>query len=94
MIHDMKVGQSGALVCPMCGGECLHHSGVMSFVRDQEDGEARRYGYGSWPTALSNPSARRDGTVIQFYCETCPATPMLCIAQHKGESLVYWSTRD
>ena len=37
-----------------------------------------------------NPSTRRDGIVIKFWCETCPKISLLCIAQHKGYSLINW----
>lgn len=37
-----------------------------------------------------NPSFRRHGTVIRFWCENCDCRPQLCIAQHKGEEEVEW----
>jgi len=37
-----------------------------------------------------NPSSRRHGIVIKFYCEECPNISLMCIAQHKGTSYVYW----
>ena len=38
-----------------------------------------------------NPSARRDGLAIRFWCESCDARPVLTIAQHKGSTLVEFS---
>ena len=38
-----------------------------------------------------NPSNRRDGMAVQFYCETCPSRPKLAIYQHKGTTYVGWT---
>ena len=38
-----------------------------------------------------NPSPRRDGVAIQFWCEACPSTPVLHIYQHKGDTMINWS---
>jgi hypothetical protein len=38
-----------------------------------------------------NPSCRRDGIVIKFWCENCAKVSILCIAQHKGQSLIKWT---
>jgi hypothetical protein len=37
-----------------------------------------------------NPSSRRSGLVVSFYCELCPALTELTIAQHKGLTQVQW----
>lgn len=37
-----------------------------------------------------NPSARRQGAVIRFWCEGCRARPELTIAQHKGAEEMVW----
>ena len=37
-----------------------------------------------------NPSGRRHGMTIRFYCELCPSTPNLAIYQHKGTTYVKW----
>lgn len=37
-----------------------------------------------------NPSDRRDGMVVSFWCEGGCADPMLAIVQHKGETMIYW----
>ena len=39
-----------------------------------------------------NPSARRDGLRVQFRCEGCLATPVLTIAQHKGQTHVMFAS--
>ncbi len=38
-----------------------------------------------------NPSDRRQGMIIRFECENCgPNGIELCIAQHKGNTIVHW----
>jgi hypothetical protein len=44
-------------------------------------------------TAMAgNPSSRRDGVEILFWCENCHATPRLLLAQHKGTTELQWAT--
>jgi hypothetical protein len=38
----------------------------------------------------SNPSARRNGLTIRFYCEHCDARRVLAIWQHKGATMLEW----
>jgi hypothetical protein len=40
-----------------------------------------------------NPSRRRDAVQIHFTCETCCAFLTLQLAQHKGQSLIWWQDR-
>jgi hypothetical protein len=37
-----------------------------------------------------NPSDRRDGLIIKFWCENCPTIHELAIYQHKGATLIGW----
>ena len=37
-----------------------------------------------------NPSARRSGVVIFFRCELCDGDYKLGVAQHKGQTLMFW----
>ena len=37
-----------------------------------------------------NPSSRRHGTVIRFWCENCHVRSELCISQHKGSEYLEW----
>ena len=92
----------GELLCPHCGGSNLHHNEVHSWVRDTEDADkglhvgvsvgdqnvhvCRDMGY--------NPSSRRDGVRIIFWCETCDEFPELYLYQHKGTTFVHWGTRE
>lgn len=40
--------------------------------------------------ACDNPSSRRHGLQIRFYCETCGSTPTLNLYQHKGFTGLEW----
>lgn len=95
-----------SLECPRCGDHWLHQYGVEVFVRHGEDGERGQHvsvDYHSGETTISentttdagNPSGRRDGIRIQFYCEQCDGFPEqapieLIIEQHKGVEYTYW----
>jgi hypothetical protein len=37
-----------------------------------------------------NPSSRRDGIAVRFWCEACKAKPELLIEQSKGNTYVRW----
>jgi|SRR6516162_3629901 hypothetical protein len=86
------------LTCPACGYNNLHHDRVLVFCR-AEDAElttitevtSERTVIAATPScAANNPSSRRDGLAIKFWCENCSARPELTIAQHKGETEVGW----
>ena len=42
------------------------------------------------PIRKPNPSARRQGIRITFWCEHCDRRPELCISQHKGNTEIGW----
>lgn len=86
-------GLGGELVCPSCGFNYLHHDKVEVF----ECGEDTPYGVhvtvedakATFDTSLEgNPSARRHGLKIYFWCEGCQAKPVLSLHQHKGNTYV------
>ena len=95
------------LVCPCCGEDYLHHETVTVFSR-KEDAEFVRKTVVEGSSVASdkefndvsgNPSDRRDGITIRFWCETCadytadgkPIKQMfLHIAQHKGNTIMRW----
>ena len=88
------VANSGGLLeCPACGGNHLHHFKVDVYERSEdqdsglhvsvEDGKSSEDG-----NLAGNPSRRRHGLSIHFRCEHCPATPVMTIAQHKGNTWV------
>jgi hypothetical protein len=85
-----------AMNCPACGGIYLHHDEIKVFCR-REDAETVTETTVSdlrcvveTTGGAGNPSCRRGGVTVQFWCETCSARPVLRIAQHKGSSLVSW----
>lgn len=88
------------LACPGCGSENLHHETVLVFSRQEDAENVRRTivmpdgrcNVGVVKNDMSgNPSSRRDGLTIMFWCECCDTKPMLCVAQHKGSTQIYWS---
>jgi hypothetical protein len=89
----------GVLLCPACGSEYLHHSVVTVFDRGED--EVETIVTESTPDSLvrtvlpsrecANPSDRRDGVAVRLWCEICPGPDFeLCIAQHKGQTLLTW----
>lgn len=91
--HDN--GKDGfALLCPSCGGDFLHHDRVEVYEPLHEDAETGHHVIvaGGQTTVTSdltgNPSARRNGLTIRFWCEGCWALPLLRFAQHKGTTYV------
>jgi hypothetical protein len=39
---------------------------------------------------VGNPSSRRGGVAIRFWCEGCDSAPELTLEQHKGETHLHW----
>lgn len=97
------------LMCPLCGGENMHHERVQLFVRDAEDRDGmlvtvgatgdidgRKYtpqGMVLNRMASKEMPGRRDAIHIHFWCEQCEGKSVLHIAQHKGLTLVSWTQR-
>jgi hypothetical protein len=84
----------GMLRCGQCGRcEGLHHDVVEAFERgeDAKDGLHVRIVGGQMHVdrkLAGNPSERRHGLAIEFWCELCGGRSRLTIAQHKGAELV------
>lgn len=88
--------------CPHCGDDCgLHHDRVRVWNR-VEDAEQGMYADVLEDSVLlgtkvgensGNPSRRRSGLIIDFWCEICGKNSSLTIAQHKGVTLVEWVPR-
>ena len=83
------------LLCPVCGGNNLHHGEVEVCTRSKEDSKegyhvtVRNNGWADSDRNLSlNPSARRDGVLVHLQCEGGCGPFVLQIAQHKGETLM------
>ena len=97
-----------ALCCPFCGSACLHQSLIT--VYDRMEGEytlVTETNIGKTITAMKksvdckNSSWRRDGLIIEFWCEGCgpggseferlEGNPKLLIYQHKGYTFIEWA---
>lgn len=88
---DIDSGWGAVLLCPQCGGECLHHDKVEVFERCEDMGGLHITVTDKVETDRDldeNPSCRRHGLKIHFWCEFCNAIPVLSIAQHKGSTCV------
>jgi len=96
-IRFNDAGGDHVLLCPSCGGDCLHHERVSSYDR-AEDADAllqtvvrgQHVSIQLIRNSVQNPSARRDGVAIEFSCEGCPAHVELLLAQHKGSTRCSW----
>ncbi len=88
---------TAGLLCPSCGNQFLHHSRVHVYSRLEDDsprgirvvvseGGASRTDI----EMQRNPSRRRNGIRIEFWCEMCAAKPQLAIIQHKGQTVIAW----
>jgi hypothetical protein len=91
--ESYEEGLGGELKCPSCGGNCLQHDKVEVFEcgEDAEKGihVIVESGLATMDTDLTgNPSRRRHGLTVQFWCEGCKAKPLLSISQHKGNTWV------
>lgn len=90
---DGQESDGGRLECPACGNDYMHHDRVEIF----ECGEDAAYGLrvvvaeGAVTTDTSlqgNPSSRRHGLRVHFWCEHCKVKSFMEIAQHKGNTYV------
>ena len=86
------------LLCADCGSDYLHQEAVEIYCR-YEDADAdgvrveQTSGLQSAVPGSQNPSERRQGLVVEFRCENCPARPRLVICQHKGQTSIGWQTQ-
>jgi hypothetical protein len=98
---DNNGDRTSDLRCPNCNGTNLHHKSVTIFDRPEDAEFVAKTTVGVKTTieklpnqSSGNPSSRREGIVIGFWCETCPAGKSgaleLTIAQHKGATEFGW----
>jgi len=85
------------LICPRCDNNYLHHERVTVFDRPEDNPMTRVVRIDnevnvSMATSYDcgNPSSRRDGLSINFWCENCGYNLLLQIAQHKGNTHMSW----
>jgi hypothetical protein len=98
-----KLLSDGELLCPLCGGNYLHHGRVAVYHREREDAERIRetrvvgaVAFSTTTTAGQSrcPSDRRSGIGIIFWCQLCRGNSELTFVQHKGRTLVAWRDCD
>ena len=84
------------VVCPGCNETyCLHHSRVEIFNREEDDTtglhvDVKRNSLTVDENVSGNPSARRSGLTIYFWCEHCQGMELRWhIYQHKGITLTH-----
>lgn len=86
------------LVCPRCGSLGLHHAQVVVYDRAEDAPEVTittviNSGCEVVPHSqgTENPSSRRDGIAIRFWCEVCGQDPIdLTLGQHEGGTQIGW----
>lgn len=75
----IEVDAGGALNCPDCGDNYLHHRGTTIFERSEDESlttviaqNGRTAQISDFPSDdTCNPSSRRNGLIIEFECEHC-----------------------
>lgn len=101
----ISVLDGNTLLCPGCRGSYIHSADVVVFDRDEDaprTAVTTIYHGGamsivSKPShAATNPSTRRHGVAVRFWCEHCGTGDHLnpdyelTIAQHKGITFIEW----
>lgn len=95
--NDMTASFDGnTLICPSCGSLNLHHNRVEVFERRHEDSPEGFHVAVDCDAStaivdsaiIGNPSERRGGISVTFWCERCEGTSRLDLAQDKGRTLV------
>ncbi len=97
MSKNIELTLDDSLNCPVCENPFLHQRKVSIFWRTEDAEEGNRvvsqFGQTLTDTSMhGNPSARRDGILIDFECELCDADPRLSIVQHKGATIMAWDS--
>ena len=85
------------LLCPTCRSPYLHHFAIRVFSRAREDADSTllevRDTEAMWledGAEKANPSSRRNGVAMRFWCEGCSILSELTFAQHKGMTACGW----
>lgn len=100
---DTSIHSDMALLkCPSCKDTYLHQENTTIYQRGEDADWTRVMAQNGnemvvtdFPSqdVVANPSSRRHGLVIEFWCETCGGegtTHKLAIYQHKGNTFVEW----
>lgn len=91
--QSYESGYGAELLCPRCESNYMHHEALDVFERSEDATQGLHFSVsGSKATVdtslTGNPSRRRDGIKIKFWCEGCHGISIFSISQHKGCSLV------
>lgn len=95
------------LFCPHCGSENLHQEKIEIFNRDEDEKTGLHLRVVGKTAVVdqnmgNNPSPRRQGMTLSFYCEECSdnydddgkrnniTLYTLAIYQHKGVTMMEW----
>ena len=92
---------SHRLICPICDGEYLHQQAVGVYHNPFDSRREDSQGFLVTPdgecmvhtrlhAGVLNPSDRRDGMRISFWCESSCKVPDLLMLQHKGTTYMRW----
>lgn len=97
----VDLDQDDVLVCPVCGYNFIHQGSVCVMNRFKEDGDGTKTTVsldGKTVNVTHLPDSelpgRRDTVRINFWCEGCPRSSVLEIAQHKGQTFFSWVEAD
>jgi len=87
------------LRCASCGSYLIHHSKVEIWDRDEDEEKGLHVCVDFEDVSIDrsmagNPSDRRHGLAIYFWCENCKANNALVLSQHKGNTFIHWSTAE
>lgn len=96
---DFNTNIDDQLVCPNCLGSYLHHSSVTVYERKEDEPDSLQIYVSQGEVLISkdnewNPSPRRGGLRIRFWCEGCAENPFLNIFQHKGSTYIQWGKHE
>jgi hypothetical protein len=91
----IRDNDASSLNCPICDEEYLHQNKTEIFERaeDEENGLhviVNRNEIKMDKNLNRNPSSRRNGLKITFWCESCQKESVLNIVQHKGTTWIYF----
>lgn len=80
-------------LCPFCKYPFTHHGKIEIFGRAEDDRFPNHVTVEDYHVSVDredsgNPSGRRGGISIKFWCENCMRVHYITIAQHKGVTLL------
>src|SRR5262245_43534829 len=94
----IEIDDMGRLSCPSCKENELHHYMVTIYGRTEDAPHTQVIEIADRgilercmdSDECGNPSLRRDGVAVRFWCEHCDVISEMTIAQHKGLTLLDW----